>query len=263
LLVQWIGGVHNDALMVACIAVAAVLMVRRGWPSLAAGGVALGAGMSIKQAAALAGLGLVAVAWESRHRAGVRGWWRLAATAVVPGFTTVATFVAITLASGLGMGWGAPSAGSPIAASSNAPLSWVASFLRYNEFAPEATVNTVVTGLSMVLILAAIIALYFWIGPKADQVGRPWLFLMLSMLSFGVLGPAMQPWYLTWLVPFIAFTRPDDRARLGWWLLLVGFTMLPPLQDFMPPYVAMGVVLVPLAVFVWWRRSGRSGTVSA
>ncbi len=254
LLVQWVGGVHNDALMIALVAVAAVLMVRRDWWSLALGGIALGLGMGIKQSAALAGLGLVAVAWESRLRDGRRGWWRLLGTAVVPGSTTIVTFLVVSLASGLGFGWTASTAGNPISATSNAPLSWVASFGRYHELAEVETVNATVTTVSLVLMVGAIVALYVWIGPKADDAGRPWLFLILSLLTFGALGPALQPWYLTWIIPFYAFAKLRDEWRLAWWLLLAGFTMLPPLQDLMPPYVAMGVVAVPLLGFVWWWR---------
>lgn len=256
LLVQWIGGVHNDALMVALVAVALAMVVRPGWAALAVGGVALGAAMGIKQAAALAGLGLVAVAWQSRLRSGERGWPHLVATAAVPGATTVATFAALTLSSGLGMGWNAQSAGSPIGASSNAPLSWVASYFRYHEFAEPSQVNGVMTRISLGLVILSLVLLYLWLGPKADAPGRPWWFLILSLLSFGVLGPAMQPWYLTWVVPFIAFTRPGDRGRKLWWLVLLAFTMLPPLQDALPPYVAMGIVLVPLALNAWWWRRG-------
>lgn len=254
LLVQWIGGAHNDAIMVALIAVATVLVLRRGWLALIAGGVALGAAMGIKQSAALAGLGLVAIAWEVRLAGGRRGWWRLLGTAAVPGAATVITFLALSFGSGFGLGWTASTAGNPISATSNAPLSWVASFGRFHELAPETVVNSTVTTFSMVLIVIAIVMLYLRIGPKPDAPGRPWLFLVLSLLTFGLLGPAMQPWYLTWVIPFFAFTRPDRNGRLAWWLLLAGFTMLPPLQDAIPPYIAMGIVAVPLAGLVWWWR---------
>ena len=249
-LVQWVGGVHNDAIMVALIAFALSIALRPGWVPLALAGVGLGCAMGIKQSAALAGLGLVAVAWSVRHREG--GWGRLALVALVPGATTVAIFVALGVASGLGvLGWNAPTAGNPVAAPSNAPLSWVASFLRYNEIAADGLVNRSVATFSYVLIAATLVALWVWIGPKANDPGRPWLFLILSLLSFGALGPAMQPWYLTWVIPFFAF------ARSRWWPpLIVGFALLAGLQDGLPPYVSMGVVApVVLAIWVWNPRS--------
>lgn len=256
LLVQWIGGVHNDAVMVALIAVALALALRRGWLMLALSGVALGAAMGIKQSAALAGLGLVAIAWEARLQRGTKGWPALAATAVLPGLTTILSYVLIQRATGLALlGWNAPTAGNPIAASSNAPLSWVASFGRYHELADAGTINRGVSAASVLLIVAAIVALYVWIGPKGATAGRPWLFLCLSLLSFGVIGPAMQPWYLTWIIPFVGFTRLRGWWRNAWWLILAGFTMLPPLQDYTAPYIAMGVAAVVLACGALWVRN--------
>lgn len=69
MLVQWVGGVHNDALMVA-LALAALLAVTdlgwRGWRGLLVAGVLLGTAMGIKQSAALFGLGVVAIGWSLR-----------------------------------------------------------------------------------------------------------------------------------------------------------------------------------------------------
>ena len=65
MLIQWVGGVHNDAIMVA-LGVAALLAATdlgwRGWRGLLVAGVLLGLAMGIKQSAALYGLGVVAVA---------------------------------------------------------------------------------------------------------------------------------------------------------------------------------------------------------
>lgn len=254
ILVQWIGGVHNDALMVAGIAVALACVVRTGWLPLVLGGVALGTAMGFKQAAALAGLGLVAVAWQARRRVGAQGWPRLFLTAVVPGAVTLATFLGLSWASGLGLGWNNPTAGSPIGASSNAPWSWVASFGRFHDLAEDAVVNDVLSTVATCCILVAIVALAWWLGPRADADGRPWLFLVLSLLAFGFVGPALQPWYLTWAIPFAAFARLEGWWRWGWTALVAAFVALPPLQDAMPPYVAMGVVLIPIIAAGWAAR---------
>ncbi|MDF1489275.1 polyprenol phosphomannose-dependent alpha 1,6 mannosyltransferase MptB [Tessaracoccus caeni] len=259
-LVQWIGGGHNDSVMVALLALAFVVATSEAasrWPAVVLAAVALGLAMSFKQSAALAGLGLVALTWQTQLAAGRRGWGRLAAIAVVQGAVTVAVFVATSMATGLGFGWNAETAGNPISATSNAPLSWVASFGRYHELADFPTVNAVVTAVGLALIVASLVWLYVRFGPRADEPGNPWAFVTLGLLAFGVLGPAFQPWYLTWLIPFYlfcGFAPRRDRAAL---LILIGFALLPALQDILPPYIAMEIVAVLLVPLWWhWRRTG-------
>ncbi|HMR48726.1 MAG TPA: polyprenol phosphomannose-dependent alpha 1,6 mannosyltransferase MptB [Arachnia sp.] len=258
-LVQWIGGGHNDSAMVALLALAFVVATSRAaerWWGIVAAAAVLGAAMGVKQSAALAGLGLVALTWQTLRGADRRGWGRLAAVAVVQGAVAVAVFVLLSLATGLGFGWRAPTAGNPISATSNAPLSWVASFGRHRELADPATVNAVVTGVALGLIVVALVLLFVRFGPRAEEAGNPWAFVVLSLLAFGVLGPAFQPWYLTWAIPFYLFCRfsPSwDRVAL---LVLIAFALLPVLQDLLPPYLSMGLVALPLVPLGrrWHRR---------
>ena len=267
--VQWVGGVHNDALMVA-LGVAALWAATdlgwRGWRGLIVAGVLLGLAMGVKQSAALFGLGVVAVGWAVRRadraRSGtgsdasgagpdgssLSGWLRLAATAVVPGLITIAVFLLTSLR--LGLGWRNPTAGNPVGATSNAPLSWVASFLRYNEVFPETTANALVNGFSTLLILAAVIALWVWVGPRGDSDGRPWLFAVGVLTAFMVFAPALQPWYVTWILPLYAFCGVSRRWDRWWLVAVLAFGLLPALQDALPAYVSMGIVGVPL-YFVW------------
>ena len=268
MLIQSIGGVHNDAVMVAlCVAalLAATDLGWKGWRGLVVAGVLLGLAMGIKQTAALFGLGVVAVGWALRHAewgAGPRGspgrsvaggWWRLAAAAVVPGAITVGVFVLTSLRHGFG--WSAPTAGNPVGAMSNAPLSWLAEALRYP--LPDDVVNPAVTTLSSALILAAVVLAWVKLGPRGDDPGRPWAFTLAVLAAFCVLGPAFQPWYLTWLLPLYPFWRTSARWHRAWLAIVVGFTLLPALQTLMPPLIAMPLVAVPL----WWlwRQMARLG----
>lgn len=251
MLVQWVGGVHNDALMVA-LGVAAFLAVTdlgwRGWRGLVVAGVLLGLAMGIKQSAALFGLGVVAVAWSLRYPR-VAGWWRLAAVAVVPGSVTVATFVLTSL--GHGFGWSNDTAGSPIEATSNAPLSWLASFLRYREIVSEEVANGSVGLLSTMLIIVGVILAWVKFGPKGDARGRPWVFAAAVVAVFCLAAPALQPWYLTWLLPLYPFVRVGPRWHRWWLVAVAAFALLPALQDLLPPYVSMLIVGVPLLLL--WR----------
>jgi len=258
MLVQLVGGGHNDALMVA-LGVAAFLAVTdlgwSGWRGLVVAGVLLGVAMGIKQSAALFGLGVVAVGWALRIQRG-RGWGRLAAVAVVPGLTTVVTFLLTSLSWGLG--WRNPTAGNPIGATSNAPMSWVASFLRYHQVFSFPVANAVVSTVSTVLIVALVLALWVVIGPRGSGIGRPWLFAVGVLVVFNVAGPALQPWYLTWVLPLFAFVRGPAALNRVWLVVVCGFALLPPLQDLLPPYVSMLLVGLPLGL--GWFAMRRRGS---
>jgi len=272
MLIQWVGGVHNDALMVA-LGVAALLAATdlgwRGWRGLLVAGVLLGLAMGIKQSAALYGLGVVAVAWAVRFRSwgaapavagsdahpargSAAGWWRLALTAVVPGVVTIAVFALTSLR--FGFGWRSPTAGNPVGAMSNAPLSWVAEGLRYP--LTDDAANSIVTAVSTLLILAAVAVAWVKLGPRGDDPRDPWAFAMAVLAAFCVLGPALQPWYLTWLLPLYVFWRTGARWHRAWLVVVVGFTLLPALQTMMPPLIAMPLVAVPLGLL--WRWMARA-----
>lgn len=257
MLIQLVGGVHNDALMVA-LGVAAFLAVTdlgwKGWRGLLVAGVLLGTAMGIKQSAALYGLGVVAVAWGLRIRQG-NGWPRLIATAAVPGAVTVGTFLLLSLPRGLG--WRNPTAGNPIEATSNAPLSWVASFLRYHHVFSFPVANAVVTAISTILIVAVILVVWIRFGPRGSGIGQPWLFAIAVLVAFNVAGPALQPWYLTWVIPLYAFARGRAALNRVWLVVVAAFALLATLQDVLPPYWSMFIVGVPL--WLCWRAMARRG----
>ncbi|MFT3888663.1 MAG: polyprenol phosphomannose-dependent alpha 1,6 mannosyltransferase MptB [Arachnia sp.] len=248
LLVQWVGGVHNDAPMVA-LAVAALLAAaaigRRGWLGLVAAGVLLGLAMGFKQSAAPFGLGLVAVAWAARRddagEGGPRGWPRLALVAVVPAVASVAVFLLTSWRWGLG--WRAATAGSPVEAVSLAPLSWVAAGLRA---AGLGQANGLVSAISVALIAAGVAWVWVRLGPRADAVGRPTAFAAAVLAVVCLAGPALQVWYLTWLIPLLPLCGLGGRWRGLWRVGIVALLLLPALQDVLPPPLAL-LAVAPLA----------------
>ncbi len=262
MLVQWVGGIHNDAIMVAILAVAFLVAhdVRaRGWWAMVAGGAMIGLAMSIKQSAAVAGVSMVALAWAASQPVldeKSRTWWALALRAAAGGAAAVGAFGLLSWVTGLGLGWRNPSAGSPLQATSNAPISWVASFARFHELISDGRIISGLTLFTALLIVAGIVRLVLEVGPRPpDSVGEPWLLACGVLLAFAVLGPALQPWYLTWVLPFVVLARPS--VRLQRFFLVVAFVcaLLAPLQDVMAPYWAMGVLVLPVwALWRWLQR---------
>lgn len=265
LLVQWVGGIHNDAVMVALLAVAFLAahhLGARGWTAMVTGGMLIGLAMSIKQSAAVAGVGMVALAWAASQQTLAeksRTWWVLLVRAIVAGAAAVVVFVLISVVTGLGFGWRNASAGSPLQATSNAPISWVGSFAKFHELLPDDTVVSILTALSSLLVVAGIVWLVWGIGPRPPtSVGEPWLLTCGVLLAFAVLGPALQPWYLTWVLPFVALAHPTKRLQHLFLVVTVVCVLLAPLQDVMAPYMSLGVMALP--AWLLWRRLRREDT---
>ena len=76
--------------------------------------------------------------------------------------------------------------------------------------------------------------------------------LSVAIAVAAVLGPALQPWYLTWVLPFVALARPSLRLQHLFLLVTTLCVVLAPLQDVMAPYMAMGVLALP--AWLLWRR---------
>lgn len=262
IVVQWVGGIHNDAVMVAVLALAFLAAgdgAWRGYRGMLAGGVLIGVAMGVKQSAAVAGLAVVALAWQATLPgldAARRTWWALLRRSLAAGAAALLVFVAWSLGSGLGFGWRNDTAGSPLSATSNAPISWVASFARFHELATPETIIAVLTTLSTALVAAALVWLVLRYGPRPpDGPGRPWVLVVGSLLAFAVLGPALQPWYLTWAVPFVALARPTRASQHLWLVGLCCAAVIPAFQDLTAPYVAMFVLALPAGwLWMWLRR---------
>jgi hypothetical protein len=97
-------------------------------------------------------------------------------------------------------------------------------------FSPDPDI--VARGVAAGLLLLAAFFLLIWLGRR----GADWRGLLLTtywMLGlFILLNAVVEPWYLTWMVPFLCFTLGAGRGgmprldpALGW-LLLSGFVVL-------------------------------------
>jgi len=158
-------------------------------------------------------------------------------------------FVGVSLGSGLGFGWNNPTAGSPLAVMSDSPLSWVIQVMRF--LGQEASLTPVMRVLTLVAGLAVLTA-WVWLvarfGPRPGEPGRPWVVLLGGLLAFALLGPAPQPWYFTWVAPFVALALPGRRWQRIWLSATVVVVMAASTQ------VSLGSPLLGLAVWWLWRR---------
>ncbi len=249
-LLTLIGGAHNDAIM-AGLLVAGVTAARLRHP---AWGVVLCALAGAIKAPAF--LGVVFVAWDWLGP-GV-SWRQRVRPLVTAGIITTGVMAALTVLSGLGTGW----VGN--LATPGTVRSWLA---------PATGVGMLGAGLAHVvglgisqggvlsvtrflgLLLAAGATVYLL--KESDRIGNVKA-LGLALLLFVILGPVVQPWYLTWGLVLLA---PVATGRLR--TVIIAFSVLSPfiglpggrtlvheLFHYDPLSVAAALVLL-LGVLLW------------
>ena len=212
---HFIGGAHNDALMIAVALAAIWLAVRTphwAW-GLLAGPAAIGVAMAFKQQAGLAVIacaGLPIAARLAELTLGRRLWllgWRSALAAGV----AVAVFVAVSVAGGLGFGWtawlslmGKAGTAAPfsllaqggeklILATGGDPTWWL-------QAVGTASTITLLVVLAWVLIRFA---------------DRPLAAVAWGSLAVSALGQSMHPWYIPWSIALLALV-PLTQRQFRW-----------------------------------------------
>lgn len=207
LIIDFIGGAHNDALMVGLVVFALWLALeRRFWLA----SLTVGLAASIKQPAILAAwaVALLGHPWESfAARDTLRALGRLS---LVTGIA-VGTFALITWATGLGYGWvwaaAVPGAVITLAPSSliGGAIMGILNLLGMPE-AAEAAWN-VVRGTGLVLTVIAMVWMALTVGRR-----RPLTFVSWGYLAFAFGGIAMNSWYVTWGGLLLPLARPSNRV---------------------------------------------------
>ena len=217
MVINMIGGGHNDLLVVGLLAAGALLALR----GQHAGGIALVTmAMAVKASAGLA-LPFLVLVWAA-HMSGSR-WVRIAkATAAGIGVFAV-TFAACTLVAGVSLGWlPALSAPSMIVNWMSVPtaigqiVGWFASLFGGSQ---QLFIN-IFRGIGAALLLW--IAVRQWWAARdggPDAIRRAGIVL----LATSVLSPATLPWYVSWGMAFLAMAPWTVR---GLQCLVVASTML-------------------------------------
>jgi hypothetical protein len=244
-LLALVGGAHNDAIMVGLL-LAGITAARSSHPVWGVVLCALAA--SIKVPAAI---GIVYVAWDW---AGPHADWRRRARTVVrAGLITGTVMGVLSLVSGLGWGWIA-NLGTP-----GTVRSWMAPATGFGLLiSGSAHVVGIGVGLGGVLTLTRAIgliaaaAIAFYCLRHRERIGLLGA-LGATMMAFVLLGPVVQPWYLTW---GIIIAAPVVGGR--WLYAVLGLSIVAPFigltggADLLSELLHTDPLSMVLAVMVLW-----------
>lgn len=258
-LMHFVGGSHNDALMVGLLALGLQLATRRHlyWAAVAVG---LAAGVKQPAAIAVVAITVLALRPVADPDAPVRGWPTrpqvvhcLVALVVV-----VATFVLSSTVTGMGFGWieamsvpgGAMTLSPPTQV--GAGLQLLFSWWGYHDVAQAVLELTRTVGLVIALGLIG------WLTLRVAS-RKPWTSLVASLLALVLGGPALHAWYLLWpgsLVGLVPYRRWIGRLTVWlttfWVLYAVGDVAI----RNQTPVMAGAAAAVIVAVLVWHERRG-------
>lgn len=233
-IVHFLGGAHNDALMVGVSILAIWVTLRaRGtrhaswWHFLVAPAL-VGVAMALKQQAgltvlAVAGLPIAAelAAATNRRRVWLWAWRLLAVTAVAVG-----VFVGISLATGLGFGW----------------VQWTDQMGRTGSAAPFNLLGQVITmvapgiGIFRILGVVSVVAMlgvlvHFFVR----FIASPMQWLAWGAFWFTILGSALHPWYVVWPIALLALVPLRPRSRVALIVFVAVFGVWNALQTVLFP----------------------------
>ncbi|WP_051209009.1 polyprenol phosphomannose-dependent alpha 1,6 mannosyltransferase MptB [Propionicicella superfundia] len=215
LVIDFVGGAHNDALMMGLVVLAlwvAMQPAGRWWwaRQLLLPAAIVGTAAAIKQPAFLAAypIALIARPWTSWQP---RAVLRAAGVILASCLTAIGTFAAISVATGLNFGW-MNAVSVPGLQLSMAPftligagLQWVLQVLQIAPTGSFALDISRLVGLSIAAVSILFLAL-----TKARK--EPVTFLSWSYLIFAFCSPALQSWYLLWGGLLLPLTRPQPRT---------------------------------------------------
>ncbi len=248
-----VGAAHNDALMLGLL-VAGVTAARYRHPAWGVLLCALAAAIKVPAA-----IGVVYIGWEWTGNG--LSWRQRVRPLLKAGVLASVVVLGLSFASGLGIGWIANLDTPGTVRSWLAPATGVGMLLSgilHSIGLASVSTASVLTG-TRVLGLGAAAAISVYLLARSDRIGA--LRAMgISMLLFVVLGPVVQPWYLTWGVVLLA---PVAAGKLRAVLVALsalspfiglpgGRTLLDELIHYNPVAVAaallvlLGVLLAPI-----------------
>lgn len=202
-IMHFVAGAHNDALMAAAVVVALLLAVDFK-PVL--GTIVLAIGVAIKPIALVA-LPFIGLIWAGRNGswpARIKAW---VATSVI----AAVVVVGLGVVSGTGLGWiAALSTPGSIRTWLSPPtaLGMVVGNLLQSIGLGNHTDGAVALFRGIATLAAVAILAYLVLRPKGRSAVRG---AGLALLTVVALGPVVQPWYLLWSLPILAAAGMSAR----------------------------------------------------
>ncbi len=213
-LAHFVGGGHNDALMLGLVVAGVTIAVEATDQRWLAVGVALCTCAVLVKAPAVLAVAFLAPVWARR----LAGRATLLRACLRVGAVALATTGLVTLASGLGLGW-VRQLNTPgqVVTWLSVPtgLGMLADVLRgLPNFVTSADPTISVLRVVGQAVTAAVV-LVLWL--RARRIG-PVRGLGLALLAVVMLGPVVQPWYVIWPIVIGAAVRLPHRV----WLVAAG-----------------------------------------
>lgn len=259
-LMHLVGGMHNDAVMIALVVVGLLLASDGRW---VAGSIAVAAGAGFKQTAVLALVGVAGLAY--RHARGLRGeapllsgvdQWAYVRQAVKVGVVAFAAFTGFTVLTGMGWGWianlGVPGSILSLLAPSTMIGAGLSAALTQLGM-PAAWNDGVIQGAQAVGMVGVLVGLAWitWVlAPRRPVAAAAWALLVFT---FG--GPTVYPWYVLWGVVLLGATHTHRRV-VQVLVVVVGWLITYSMFDLS---VVNGAGMLGIAAVAWgainlWRR---------
>jgi hypothetical protein len=218
LVIDFVGGVHNDALMMGLVVLALWLGLNaRLW---LAGAVVVGVAAAIKQPAFLAAYALPLIAdplttWKGAHIARTVG--KIALSCLV----AIGTFAVISVACGLGFGWiNAVNVPGLVVTVSPSTVIGQGVQLVLNYFQLDSSEHAAIRLARTIGIAIAAAGVLVLAVVQARK--KPMSFLSWSYLLVAFGGPALHSWYVLWGTLLLPLTKPSLRIqRIALWTTMV------------------------------------------
>lgn len=259
LVIDFIGGAHNDSLMMGLLVLGLWVATLAGWAWLPAA-LVVGVAAAIKQPAVMGALALPVI------RRTMRGWAprEVGVTlgrVVVSLLLAAASFSLLSWVTGLGFGWyhavDVPGMVMTVSPSTLVGLAirWVLNLLGAHAAAAQVISVTHTVGMVLGFLGLAVLAVRY-------LPTRPLAFLAWGYLAFTLASPALHSWYVLWgaiLLPLV--DRAVRFVRTAVWATVVLLAYDAVNLSWRNGVLAVGVAAVVLlaAHLVWHERSTGQG----